>query len=84
MVPAPEIPHRIRIPGPTLRRDGEVERSVRLAARNLSGRGGVVLVVDCDDGCPPAGRTYSETTDQAAPRGGFRARDGPPRRGFVR
>jgi hypothetical protein len=46
-----EIPH-IRIPASKLVRNGEIERAVELAARKLGGLGGVLVLVDCDDGCP--------------------------------
>jgi len=43
-----------RVPAQRLRKEGEIERSVTLAARKLQGRGGIVVLVDCDweGGCP--------------------------------
>jgi hypothetical protein len=33
-------------------KEEELNRSVQLAARKLQGRGGLLILVDCDDGCP--------------------------------
>lgn len=43
-----------RVPVTKLRKEGELERSVELAARKLQGMGGIVVLVDCDgkDACP--------------------------------
>jgi hypothetical protein len=43
-----------RIPASRLLKQGEVERAVGLAARKLQGKGGILIVLDCDwpDGCP--------------------------------
>lgn len=50
----PEILHPIRVPGNRLKKEGELERTVELAARKLGGIGGVLILLDCDweDGCP--------------------------------
>jgi hypothetical protein len=42
----------LRVPGSRLVKQGELERTVELAARKLGGQGGILIVLDCDDGCP--------------------------------
>jgi hypothetical protein len=42
----------LRVPGARLVKQGELERTVELAARKLGGQGGILIVLDCDDGCP--------------------------------
>jgi hypothetical protein len=42
----------LRTPASKLAREGELERSVELAARRLGGPGGIVVILDCDDECP--------------------------------
>jgi hypothetical protein len=46
--------HPLRVPASRLRKEGEIERSIDLAARKLQGCGGIVVIVDCDwdNGCP--------------------------------
>lgn len=43
-----------RVPSSRLRKDEELERHVELAARKLRGRGGILVLIDCDwhAGCP--------------------------------
>jgi len=50
----PRVLPPLRVPASRLLKEGEMERSVDLAARKLQGRGGIVIIVDCDweDGCP--------------------------------
>jgi hypothetical protein len=50
----PKILPPLRISASRLMKEGEVERSVDLAARKLRGRGGILVIVDCDweNGCP--------------------------------
>ena len=50
----PKVLPPLRVPASKLLRQGEMERSVTLAARKLQGRGGIVVIVDCDrdEGCP--------------------------------
>jgi len=50
----PRVLPPLRVPASRLLKEGEIERSVDLAARKLQGRGGIVIIVDCDweDGCP--------------------------------
>ncbi len=50
----PEIFPPIRVPASRLMKEGEMERSVELAARKLRGQGGIIMVLDCDweGGCP--------------------------------
>lgn len=45
-------PPAIRSPASRLRRPGELERTVTLAARRIAGAGGILLVLDSDDDCP--------------------------------
>ncbi len=44
----------IRMPANRLRKSGELERTVELAARKLGGAGGILILIDCDwdNGCP--------------------------------
>jgi hypothetical protein len=42
----------IRQPASKLRQPNELERLVELAARKLSGPGGIIVLLDCDDDCP--------------------------------
>ena len=50
----PRVLPPLRVPASRLLKEGEMERSVDLAGRKLQGRGGIVIIVDCDweDGCP--------------------------------
>ena len=50
----PRVLPPLRVPASRLLKEGEMERSVDLAARKLQGRGGIVIIVDCDweNGCP--------------------------------
>lgn len=49
-----DVLHPIRMPASKLKKMGELERAVELAARNLraKGGGGILILLDCDDGCP--------------------------------
>ena len=49
-VPHVMPPHRI--PVAKLRRQDELERAVKLACMKLKRKGGIIILVDCDDGCP--------------------------------
>ncbi|MBZ5702456.1 MAG: DUF4276 family protein [Acidobacteriia bacterium] len=42
----------IRTPRSKLIKPGELERAVEFAARKISGRGGIIVVLDGDDDCP--------------------------------
>jgi hypothetical protein len=44
----------LRVPASRLLKEGEIERSVDLAARKLQRHGGIIVIVDCDweGGCP--------------------------------
>src|SRR5260221_953523 len=42
----------LRVPGSRLAKQGEIERTVELAARKNAGRGAILVLLDCDDGCP--------------------------------
>ena len=48
----PKVLSPIRVPVSKLLKDDELERAVNLASLKLQGLGGVVIIVDCDDGCP--------------------------------
>ncbi len=50
----PDVLHPIRVPANRLKKEGELERAVELAARKLGGAGGVFVLLDCDwdNGCP--------------------------------
>jgi hypothetical protein len=51
----PRVLPPLRVPASRLLKEGEMERSVDLAARKLQGRGGIVIIVDCDrESCCPA------------------------------
>ena len=49
-----DVKQPIRVPANRLKKPGELERTVELAARTLSGRGGILILIDCDwdGGCP--------------------------------
>lgn len=42
----------IRVPASRLVKQGEIERAIELAARKNAGRGGILVLLDRDDGCP--------------------------------
>jgi hypothetical protein len=48
----PDVGPVLRVPCSRLVKEGELERTVELAARKLGGQGGILIVLDCDDGCP--------------------------------
>lgn len=50
----PKVLPPLRVPGSRIMKEGEMERSVDLAARKLQGQGGILVVLDCDwdNGCP--------------------------------
>jgi hypothetical protein len=50
----PRVLPPLRVPASRLVKVGELERSVELAARKIQGRGGILIIVDCDwpGGCP--------------------------------
>lgn len=51
----PKVLPPLRVPAARLLKEGEAERSVELAARKLEGRGGILIIVDCDwENCCPA------------------------------
>jgi len=51
----PRVLPPLRVPASRLLKEGEMERSVDLAARKLQGRGGIVIIVDYDrESCCPA------------------------------
>lgn len=48
----PKVLSPFRVPASRLSKEGELERTIILAANKLQGRGGIVVINDCDDGCP--------------------------------
>lgn len=48
----PRVLPPIRVPASKLLKENELERSIKLAALKLQGHGGILILVDCDDGCP--------------------------------
>lgn len=48
----PTVLPPLRVPSSKLLKQKELERAVELAARKVMGRGGILILVDCDDGCP--------------------------------
>lgn len=48
----PKVLSPFRVPANRLVKDGELERTIILAANKLQGIGGIVVINDCDDGCP--------------------------------
>jgi hypothetical protein len=46
------IPHPVRVTKSKLLRPGELERAAGLAALNVGGNGGLLVVLDSDDDCP--------------------------------
>ncbi len=57
-----------RVPASRLVKQGELERTINLAGRKLKGRGGIIVIIDCDwNGCCPAqdGPTLLERAQRA-------------------
>ena len=48
----PKVLSPFRVPASRLSKEEELERTVVLAANKLQARGGIVIIIDCDDGCP--------------------------------
>lgn len=48
----PVVSPVLRVPESRLVKHGELERAVELAANKLGGQGGILILLDCDDGCP--------------------------------
>jgi hypothetical protein len=48
----PHVHPVIRVPASKLVKQGEIERAIELAARKNAGQGGILVLLDCDDGCP--------------------------------
>ena len=48
----PKVLPPFRVPASRLSKEGELERTIILAANKLQGKGGIVVISDCDDGCP--------------------------------
>jgi hypothetical protein len=49
---APVVHPVIRVPASKLVKQGEIERAIELAARKNAGQGGILVLLDSDDGCP--------------------------------
>jgi hypothetical protein len=47
-----QVARPLRVPKSKLLKQGELERSVELAARTVSGKGGIIVLLDSDDDCP--------------------------------
>jgi hypothetical protein len=50
----PNVLPPVRVPVSKLLKEGEIERTVIFTARKLQGKGGIIVIVDCDwdNGCP--------------------------------
>lgn len=48
----PDVQPPLRIPASRLMKAGELERAVQFAARKVQRGGGILIILDCDDGCP--------------------------------
>jgi len=48
----PEVLRPMRVPASRLLKQGELERAVEFAARKSGVNGAILIVLDCDDGCP--------------------------------
>jgi len=48
----PVVDPVIRMPASRLLKPGEIERTIELASRKNNERGGFLVLLDCDDGCP--------------------------------
>lgn len=50
----PKVLQPLRVPASRLMKEGEIERSVTFVAQKLQGRGGIIVIIDCDwdGGCP--------------------------------
>jgi hypothetical protein len=49
---SPVVNPVIRVPASRLVKQGEIERTIELAARKSAGKSGILVLLDCDDGCP--------------------------------
>ena len=64
----PRVLHPLRVPADKLRKPEELERAIQLAALKVQGTGGIIILVDCDDGCPALeGPDLLERAQQARP-----------------
>ena len=48
----PHVLNPLRVPAAKLQKPEELDRTIKLAALKLQGSGGILILVDCDDGCP--------------------------------
>lgn len=47
-----DTPPPIRMPRSKIVKEGELERTVELAARKIRGQGAIFVIIDSDDDCP--------------------------------
>ncbi len=47
-----DMPHPIRVSRAKVIKPGELERAVKLAARNIRGQGAIFILIDSDEDCP--------------------------------
>ena len=76
---APQVPRPIRVRRDQFLKENELERYVDLAARQSGPDGGVLIVLDADDDCPPelASRILRRAT-RSAQRPPHQGRAGAP------
>lgn len=48
----PQVLKPLRVPAAKLWKPDELDRTLKLAALKLQNAGGILILVDCDDGCP--------------------------------
>ncbi|MGD9873677.1 MAG: DUF4276 family protein [Kiritimatiellia bacterium] len=48
----PNVLPPLRVPAAKLLKKEELDRSIEFSARKLQRRGGILILIDCDDGCP--------------------------------
>lgn len=48
----PSVYPVLRVPASRLVKQGEIERAIEFAARKNSGQGAILVLLDCEDGCP--------------------------------
>lgn len=48
----PDVLKPLRVSAAKLQKPDELDRTIQLAALKLGGSGGILILIDCDDGCP--------------------------------
>lgn len=48
----PKVLPPFRMPASKLVKEGEFERAIAFLSKKITGCGGIVVIIDCDDGCP--------------------------------